>query len=266
MLRAERAARTTQSSRSGLPQRKSAMPQPAVQSRKRKAGDDQLQERKRTRAEEPSGLPAGFFDNAGDKSATESHDTSSHEIVETPSMTEPPTPGVHTAPEAAKAPASLPSGFFDNTAQQPVLRDAVDEDEWAAFERDVATPPPVRTTIAALSAAATIEAAPMSAEELAAQAREQRSAQRGRKDIEVEAEREDAARHLEEEFDQMDELEAKVRSLREKREALRQGRLEPASTASTDDAIAAVGGRDSGEESDDALDEDDFDDWRFRAA
>lgn len=101
---------------------------------------------------------------------------------------------------------------------------AVDEDEYAAFERDIATPPPERS---ALTASAIIVAAPLSAAELAAQAREEaQSNGKERREAELEAEKEDAARRMEEELDEMAELEERVKRLREKREAIRKGTAE----------------------------------------
>jgi hypothetical protein len=94
------------------------------------------------------------------------------------------------------------------------IRPSVDEDEWAAFEREVA---PLKVGQADY-AAATISAAPVSADQLAAQ-----RAEEGRKTLNTEAEdeQEDEARRLEDEFDVMEEMEERVRKLREKREALR---------------------------------------------
>lgn len=95
----------------------------------------------------------------------------------------------------------------------------IDEDEWAAFEREVATPPP---TTSILMSEATISAAPLSAAEIAAQEREEANAQKKeRMEAVVEGEREDAARRLEDEFEEMAGLEEKVRRLREQREQLR---------------------------------------------
>ncbi|KAI4172764.1 MAG: hypothetical protein LQ343_003356 [Gyalolechia ehrenbergii] len=104
--------------------------------------------------------------------------------------------------------------------KQPLDPDAaVDEDEWAAFQREIASPPPEPS---ALTAAADISAAPITAAELAAQWREQASRQaKERAEAEVEGEKEDAARQLEEEFEEMAGLEDRVRRLREKREKLR---------------------------------------------
>lgn len=95
----------------------------------------------------------------------------------------------------------------------------IDEDEWAAFEREVATPPP---TTSVLTSEATIRAAPLSAAEIAAQEREEENLhKKERMEAVVEGEREDAARRLEDEFEEMAGLEEKVRRLREQREELR---------------------------------------------
>lgn len=95
----------------------------------------------------------------------------------------------------------------------------IDEDEWAAFEREVATPPP---TTSVLTSEATIRAAPLSAAEIAAQEREEENVHKkeGMEAV-VEGEREDAARRLEDEFEEMAGLEEKARRLREQREELR---------------------------------------------
>lgn len=93
----------------------------------------------------------------------------------------------------------------------------IDEAEWAAFERDVAATAP-----SALTAAADISAAPLSAVELAARSREEASTQgKEAREAEGEGEQEDAARRMEEELEEMAQLEERVRRLREKREALR---------------------------------------------
>lgn len=105
----------------------------------------------------------------------------------------------------------------------------VDEDEWTRFEAEIAA------ELAAseqpeLSADAVIIAAPQTAEQIAApEAEEQAAAEakgeqpRTRAQVEIAAEQEDAARAMEEEFDVMEDLEARVRRLKERREALRSG-------------------------------------------
>ncbi|KAI4107357.1 MAG: hypothetical protein L6R37_001718 [Teloschistes peruensis] len=118
----------------------------------------------------------------------------------------------------------LPSNDASTSQIQPNPTAQVDEDEWAAFQRDVASLPPETS---ALTAAADISAAPLTAAELAAQSREQASTQaKERRDAEIEGEKEDAARQMEEEFEEMAELEDRVRRLREKREELRRREVE----------------------------------------
>ena len=103
--------------------------------------------------------------------------------------------------------------------------DAVDEDEWAAFERDIAgdltASGQPQAPLAALQAAPTITAKPLTASELAAQAREEQSMQKGSRDMELEEEREEASRQAEEELDRMAQLDEKMKAWREKKEALR---------------------------------------------
>jgi hypothetical protein len=235
MLRQQRAARQSQK-----PQKQSAAPAAAPTSKKRKAADDTVEERKRTRTEEDAGVPAGFFD-AGD--------------------TEPPEEGalneLDTSKEGAPATDVLPPR--PSPPQAPPL-DATAEAELDAFMNEMKKdrpPPPA----AMYTSGAVIEAKPMTAAEIAAQAREEQSAQRAKKDEEMEGEKEDAARALEDEFEEMEGLEERVKRLREQREALRTKRSQAINT----DIIAPVAPlaeEDDGSESDD----EDWDDWRFRPA
>ncbi|KAL4749767.1 hypothetical protein BDW72DRAFT_177342 [Aspergillus terricola var. indicus] len=156
---------------------------------------------------------------------------------------------------------------------------SIDEDEWAAFEREVAAPTRVPQRPAAVAAAATISAAPITTEELTAlQEREKESFRRNR-EAEAEGEREDAARFLEEEFDEMEQLEERVRRLKQMREQLRLKRatesaeVDEAATAevvptesvsnAADPTTADNKNEDEDEEDDDDAD-DDWDNWRFR--
>ncbi|KAF7548276.1 hypothetical protein G7Z17_g7177 [Cylindrodendrum hubeiense] len=99
-----------------------------------------------------------------------------------------------------------------STAQQ------VDESEWAAFEADIAA------TSVPYDEDAVISAPAMTADETAAAAEaeeEEAKKRREQADVDLEDEKEEATRALEEEFEEMEELEARVRRLKEKREALR---------------------------------------------
>lgn len=150
----------------------------------------------------------------------------------------------------------------------------IDADELAAFERELADleHEERRQGQKAAYAGATISAAPKTAEEIAAEAREEQSAQRGRRDEEIEGEREDAARALEDEFEEMEGYEARVQKLRDKREALRKGSSVSLPRPAVETLVEAdeVGGQthpiQDGIESDNDDDDDDdeeYDDWTF---
>ncbi|MCJ1452295.1 hypothetical protein MMC28_002637 [Mycoblastus sanguinarius] len=207
-------------------------------SKKRKADDGDDDSRKRTRP--AVHVPGGFFD----------------EIIETNNADakepEKPSQSASAFPETSEAP------------EQQIKTPQINEDEWAAFERDVATPPPDLTAPSTLMANATISAAPLSAAEIAAQSRDQASMQsKERREAEVEGEKEDAARALEEEFDEMEGLEERVRRLREKREELRIRRAIEAEGHIEDEEAGGEGGqegdKDEGMGQEDGGSEDDED-------
>src|SRR6201995_3180946 len=105
---------------------------------------------------------------------------------------------------------------------------AVDEDEWAAFERDVATlptSPPRLNALNVLKSSAAISAAPMTAAELEERRKEELKQERVKKEEDEEAEKEEAADRLVEEFEEMEALEERVRKLKEMREKLRQSQV-----------------------------------------
>lgn len=148
--------------------------------------------------------------------------------------------------------------------------------ELAAFQRDLEDMEAAMVPDSALTAA-TISAAPVTADELAAQAREEQSAQRGRRDEELEAEREDATKSLEDEFEEMEGLEERVRRLRERREELRKGRLvngrsevavqsagEPSNNERDGNGLHGDGNTHASD--DDEEDADELDDWGFGRA
>lgn len=120
-------------------------------------------------------------------------------------------------------PTATPPASTLDPSPDPAEDEGVDESELLALEADLAAleqavlAPPV----SALNAEATISAPAMTAEELAAQAREEQSSQKGKRDREIEDEREEAEGRLEEEFAEMEGFEERVRRLRERREALR---------------------------------------------
>jgi flagellar motility protein MotE (MotC chaperone) len=123
----------------------------------------------------------------------------------------------------------------------------------------MADEPTAQHGFSAYSAGVVIEAAPMTTAEIAAQAREDQSAQRARKDEEMEGEKEDAARQLEEEFDEMEGLEERYKKLREQREALRRAR----SQTKVEDVVHPVA---QPEDAESDSDDEEWDDWRFHSA
>lgn len=236
MLKQQRAARQ---------QAKAPRQTPSV-SKKRKAADDTPEERKRTRTNEGVGVPADFFDPG---IAQETTPASLEEPIASPSaprenVTQPPDPAEPALPSNADAELDAFMAEMDQTAAQA---------EHNSRQRNI----PVYSS-------AVIESAPMTAAQLAAQAREEQSAQRARRDEEMENEKEDAARALEDEFDEMDGLEERVKKLREQREALRAKTI-VAGAGEEEGALSALHPEANGEESE--SDEDgDWDDWRFRSA
>ncbi|KAJ9607187.1 hypothetical protein H2200_008259 [Cladophialophora chaetospira] len=140
----------------------------------------------------------------------------------------------------------------------------VDEDEWAAFEREVvplATEKPKPDY-----SSATIVAAPVTADQVKAQEDEDR---RRRLETEAEDEREDELGKMADEFEVMEEMEERVRKLRGKRDALRsvvkpEEHKAHALLEGEDKALAArLGSTESGvvKEDDDDDDDEDEDDW-----
>ncbi|KAF2804687.1 uncharacterized protein BDZ99DRAFT_467372 [Mytilinidion resinicola] len=249
LLRQERAARQ-QATKPARSTRTSAAPATAPVGKKRKAVDDEPETRKRTKAEEATGLPSGFFDGGATEEARAASPTEEQDTLKI---------------DAGKKTLETIEPLVVPVADEPApVADEVDEELWAAFERDVATPPPEKHFVPALAAAATIQAAPVSAAELAAQAREDMSAQRGRRDAEIEAEKEDAARQLEDEFEELEGWEERARKLREKREALRKAR--DLSAPPVQEIVAPPVEASEDEDSEDDFEEDGWGDWGVRAA
>ncbi|KIW49688.1 hypothetical protein PV05_11342 [Exophiala xenobiotica] len=176
--------------------------------------------------------------------------------------------GQEPAPEQAE-----PEHVLNESIQQPVpstapaadtvdggstQAPAVDEDEWASFEREVAPLAAAQPDYAS----ATITAAPVTAEQLKQQSDEDK---RHRLETEAEDEKEDEERRLEEEFEVMEEMEERVRKLREKRDALRHaaqastdpGKGQPSTTAGSLEQETRPDEADEADE-DEGADEDDW--------
>ena len=222
---------------------------PTSGSKKRKA-DDSEENDARKKSKPVNGVTQQYFENEDEYNA-QFHLTDSEEDdmngVEQDTTTTEPTPII--SQPAVPNPVPTPPAATENGT--------INEDEWAAFQRDVATPPPEPS---ALTVEATITAAPISAAELAAQSREQASQQRKTlREAEMEGEKEDAARQMEEEFDEMAELEERVKRLREKREKLRVTKAE--NKADGKDDSESDRGSEGDDEEDDGDDSDEGDGW-----
>jgi hypothetical protein len=255
LLQIERSSRQQTSTKPKKPQITSI----PISPKKRKAPVDEHIDRKRVRAADEDNIQSRNFNEdkkhihepsiAQGNSPEERLLTNTHLRVEQADQSVSPQYGENVQDESARS-------------QQPRTRppqDEVDEDEWAAFEREIAEVQEVHNTIATLDAAAAITAAPKTAEELAAKAMEQETTHRSERQKDIEAEREDAERDLEQQFEEMEQLEERVRKLREQREALRNTQRDqsaektPSPTKPADDL----------EDSSDMEEEDEWDSWRF---
>ncbi|GBF62354.1 hypothetical protein TMEN_4892 [Trichophyton mentagrophytes] len=191
-------------------------------------------------------------------------------------------PTVNSAAEILDVPSLPRSLSADKTEAAPEIiaeeippapeNQAVDEDEWAAFEREVAQPSreQLPTTI---NTSATISAAPVSAAELESREREDREAMAKSREAALLGDREDATRFLEEEFDEMEELDQRVKRLKQMRDEIRRKRQEESSKPNDvqeselldNNHTAGDGDEDENEEDDDDDDEGgSWDNWGFR--
>lgn len=202
--------------------------------KKRKASDGEETIRKRTKA--VNGLPEDFFGLGAEPAVA------SEAIPTPPTTNEMQMPSRPATP--LKAVTDIPK------------RADVDEAEWAAFEADIAAAevPAENYDDGVISAPA------MSTAELAAKEKEDdNKRKRERQEAELEGDKEDAARKLEEEFEEMEGLEQRVKKLREKREALR---LKESVTPVAPVEIQAVVEEDI--DDDDEEEDDDWDGFRMK--
>jgi len=247
MLRAERAARGKVTSK---PRKQAKQPLPISlppAGQKRKAGDESVREIiKRFKAEEKS----------------ESSERSDEDFTSPQAVTETP-PGKEPAQE--KPPSTDQERIIARVEKATAsevqqLQATVDKDEWVAFERDMAAFPSEPSGLSALDAiksGGTISAAPMTTDEVAVQAQEERT-RRNQREEQIADEKEDAAQALEEEFDEMEELEQRAKRLRDMRERIR----EQKTMGNSEQQKQSESQQDQEEDDDDDGNvEDDFDDW-----
>lgn len=199
-------------------------------SKKRKASeDDGGEDTLRKRSKPTNGLPEGFFDPGMEKEAS---------------------PAIHAVEMQIPSRPATPSKPTE-VAQK--VETQVDEDEWAAFEADIAT------AEAQVTAAndAVISAPAMTAEDIKKRtAEEEYNSRKEKQEAEIEGDKEDAARKMEEELEEMESLEARVRKLRAKREELRTTTIPKVTQILADSTMA-----EANEDDDDEDDENDEDQW-----
>lgn len=226
----------------------------AIKDKKRKADEDEEPVRKKSRP----GPSLEDFHN--ENNLTE--------------PTTPPVPGKNTPPLPGGE-IQLPSRPATPLKTPPIVVPprplaAVDEDEWAAFEADIAAVDAPAPEDAVISAPA------MTTEELAAKDKAEDAARRREAlEAELEGDKEDAVRKLEDEFEEMEALEERIKRLKEKREALRMkdmvGKAStgagPAEQVLAEAPIANTAGSpgDEDDNDDDDEDDDDWDGFRLRA-
>ncbi|PGH08193.1 hypothetical protein GX51_01347 [Blastomyces parvus] len=183
-------------------------------------------------------------------------------------------PPSQSPPHPTTPPTFPPQPADPQVQQQP---QSINEDEWAAFEREVAAPTkmvPTAPPAALMTGHATISAAPLSAAELAEREKQDKQAQLRMREQEMAFEKEDAARLLEEEFEEMDQLEERVKRLKEMREEIRRkregaGGMVGEGEREREEREGQGKGEREGNEEDEDEDEDEEDDegwdnWRFR--
>ena len=168
-------------------------------------------------------------------------------------------------------PDGIPDTLKDPDASGRLARiDENDEfaDELAAFDRDMNAldeaerrreqrPPHAPK---AYEARSTISAKPLTAAELAARDREEKSAQRSARDVELEEEREEAAGQMQDEFDRMNRLDEKIQALRARKNALVKSNPEDTAVPTSADADPPS---DDVEELGESESENELDEWAF---
>ncbi|KAI1435458.1 hypothetical protein GGR50DRAFT_321925 [Xylaria sp. CBS 124048] len=197
-----------------------------------------------------------------------------------PMLHQPPPISMPMSIDATTVPAGnishAPSTSNHTTDTQP-QSGTVNEAEWAAFEAemsalDAAAPPSMANSAGDphhLFADRVISAPALTTAQLAAKSQEEANERmKQAAEAEIANEREDATRALEAEFEEMEELEGRVRRLKERREQLRKE-----SVISLHNAVDMVGkenlalvpgGEEEEEEDDDDEEDDDWDGFRFR--
>ena len=161
---------------------------------------------------------------------------------------------------------SRPATPLKTTQEIPSRPDAnVDENEWAAFEADIAAAEAKAEQVPMGNGEGVISAPAITAAELRQrEAEEDNKRKRERLEAEAEGDKEDAARKLEEEFEEMESLEERVRRLREKRETLRTKESKLPLVIPPEADVKKAGEVDDDEDDDEDYDDEEWDGFRMK--
>ena len=225
--------------------------------KKRRASDhddqgvDTIQ--KRAKASKQS-LPNGFFDPEQESTEEEAVD----KTLETHA------PANEVQMKIPSRPAT-PLKTIQEMPKRPSTNKNVDEDEWAAFEADIAASGSAPELEVKSYAQRVISAPAMTTADLRRRdAEEDYNRRKERLEAEAEGDKEDAARKLEDEFEEMESLEERVKKLREKREALRRKEGTLLSTAPQELIVMEANALEDDEDEEEEED-DDWDGFRMRS-
>ncbi|KAI0437585.1 hypothetical protein F4803DRAFT_537971, partial [Xylaria telfairii] len=178
--------------------------------------------------------------------------------------------------EALSAPAQNPMQAPPTSNAAQPSSGAVNEAEWAAFEAEMAVldapAPPTNAGSNHLYADATISAPALTTAQIAVKSQEEENERRKRAaEAEMADEREDATRALEDEFEEMAELEGRVRRLKERREELRKESVMNFRAGGGGTALKTAAGpgkenvhADDEDDEEEDEEEDEWDGFRFR--
>jgi len=240
LLQAERRQREANNKKN------SAAPPPPRASGKRPFSESSASSSKRTKTSAPTtaDLPADFFSG--------SPVSSNSERVEILDPRAPKSTATTDDDPMSEATASLPQDFFQKNNLE-----GIDEDEWAAFQAEVAAEPLSATTPGVPPVATVITAAPTL--NSPGGGHEQRADD---EDDYGNGEEEDAKQKLLDEFEEMESLEQRVLRLKERREALKSKHPIMGTRMEVVEVEAAEGdGDDDDDDDDDEYEDDNF----FRA-
>ncbi|KAF4595720.1 Zinc finger protein [Ophiocordyceps camponoti-floridani] len=176
--------------------------------------------RKRSKMDVVSPVDALRSSVASPPSLTRRHSTTPSQGVELQIPSRPATPSHRDTPSSTASGAAA-SRRRAGSNLTPTATPQVDESEWAAFEADVAPDAAQYDQDAVISAPVMTADESAAAAAAAAASENLKSEGKTKADADIEDERDEAARAMEDELQDMHELEERVKRLKDKRDALR---------------------------------------------